>query len=53
MQQQPESDIHDTSAHCPCVSIIYHNLNFLGPPYLNAEYSGINCLNIALEGWNL
>ena len=33
------------------LSILYHNLNALGP--LNAEYSGINCLNISLGDWNL
>ena len=33
------------------LSILYHNLNALGP--LKAEYSGINCLNISLGDWNL
>ena len=35
------------------LSILYHNLNALGPLHVNAEYSGINCLNISLGGWNL
>ena len=32
------------------LSILYHNLNAVGPLHLNAEYSGINCLNISLGG---
>ena len=35
------------------LSILYHNLNALGPLHVNAEYSGINCLNISLGGSNV
>ena len=34
------------------LSILYDNLNAVGQLHLNAEYNGINCLNISLGGWS-